>query len=172
MPKKSKGFRQLLKQQHSQGHEQQMVERLSQQMQQGPWKDNPPELVINPKGEVKMSEVLEEFAEPFLDSATTRHRREALFTIAIAAWNAALLPKAERETSITQLLDTIYNSDRPSDRQEIREIIDIMVARKEEFFADNRRYILNFSLEERGNRFYLSVVSTLMPPPKQDEATD
>ncbi|MGQ9872672.1 hypothetical protein [Leptodesmis sp.] len=42
-------------------------------------------MVTNPKGEVKMSEVLEEFVEPYLDFAQNRSQREKLFSIAVIA---------------------------------------------------------------------------------------
>jgi len=49
-------------------------------------------------------------------------------------------------------------------RHDTQEILDEMIARKERFFADNKRYILNFQLQGRGNNLHLTVTSTLDQP--------
>ena len=41
-----------------------------------------------------------------------------------------------------------------------------MIARKERYFAQNTRYILNYELTEGRERYHLNVLSTLLPPPQ------
>jgi hypothetical protein len=41
-----------------------------------------------------------------------------------------------------------------------------MIARKERYFAQNTRYILNYALTEERERYHLNVLSTLLPPPQ------
>ena len=47
-------------------------------------------------------------------------------------------------------------------QQDARDIIDEMISRKQQLFADNQRYILDFQLQDSGKQFHLSVASTLL----------
>jgi hypothetical protein len=49
----------------------------------------------------------------------------------------------------------------PLVQQDTREIIDELIARKQKFFAKNKRYIVDFQLQDAGKQFHLSVASTL-----------
>ncbi len=51
------------------------------------------QLRIEPRGEQRMSEVLEAFVEPYLGLASTDNGQRALLEIASLAWNAAILPE-------------------------------------------------------------------------------
>ncbi len=85
MARKSKGFSEILNQQRADKAHQKGLEKLQQKVQKGPLGDKFAGMVTNPKGEVKMSEVLEEFVEPYLDFAQNRSQREKLFSIAVIA---------------------------------------------------------------------------------------
>ncbi len=67
MARKSKAFGEILKQQRADKSHQKRLEKLEQKLQTGPLGDQFAGTVMNPKGEVKMSEVLEAFVEPYLD---------------------------------------------------------------------------------------------------------
>ena len=47
-------------------------------------------------GGIKMSEVIENFIEPYMDLANTEENLRKLLTLAGLAWNTALFPKEER----------------------------------------------------------------------------
>ncbi len=49
----------------------------------------------------------------------------------------------------------------PLAQMDALEIIDEMIARKQQFFADNQRLIMDFQLQDTGKSFHLSVASTL-----------
>ncbi len=111
-----------------------------------------------------MSEVLEEFVEPYLDFAQNRSQREKLFSIAVIAWNLATIPEDERQPMIDQLIKVGLKGNDPLAQQDTREIIDELIARKQKFFAKNKRYIVDFQLQNAGKQFHLSVASTLSNP--------
>jgi len=118
----------------------------------------PPEAVIvyDPPGAAKMSEVLEEFVKPYWELATTEDAMRKLLTVACVAWNAALLPPTEREKMIRESEKTL-----PAGmRQDYRAILDPLIERKEEQFAENTRAILSFELTMRPTGPYLEVMST------------
>ena len=163
MARKSKGFGELLKQQRSGKTDKKALEKLQQKVQKGPLGGQFAGMVTNPKGEVKMSEVLEEFVDPYLETAKNRSQREKLFSIASLAWNLAIVSEKERQSMIDQMIGGLKESD-PLAQQDIREIIDELIERKQTFFAENKRYIIDFQLQDRGNQFHLSVASTFSNP--------
>jgi maltose-binding protein MalE len=161
MAKKPKGFSDLLKQQQqSNQFQQQALEKLQQQVQQAGWGDRFSNLVVNPQGEVKMSEVLEEFVEPYVGSAPTYSQRQTLFGLAIIAWNLALMSESERQIKVDEFLQQVIKDDRFI-QQDTRAIIEGMITRKQAFFADCQRRIIDYKLQDLGDQFHLSVASTL-----------
>ncbi|AFY80327.1 hypothetical protein [Oscillatoria acuminata] len=160
MARKSKGFGELLKQQQADKSHQKGLEKLEQKVKKGPLGDKFAGMVKNPKGEVKMSEVLEAFVEPYLDFIHDHDEREKLFTLAVMAWNLALMPEKKRPSMIDELLKVGLKGNDPLAQQDTLEIIDELIARKEEFFAKHKRFIVDFQLQDRGNEFHLSVAST------------
>ncbi|MBC8462076.1 MAG: hypothetical protein H8D67_29255 [Deltaproteobacteria bacterium] len=55
------------------------------------------EILYQPSGEVKMSEVIMDFIEPYREYANTYEAHRKLITLALLAWNAALLPLSYAE---------------------------------------------------------------------------
>ncbi|WP_232251398.1 hypothetical protein [Oscillatoria acuminata] len=115
----------------------------------------------NPKGEVKMSEVLEAFVEPYVGFAENQNERETLLTIAVVAWNLSLIPEKERPSMMDKLIKAALKENHTLDQQEARAIINELMARKQKFFAKNKRFIVDFQLEDIGKHYHLSVASTL-----------
>ena len=56
---------------------------------------------------VKMSEVLEEFVEPYEQYAETKEAYRKLLTTALVAWNVMLFPEKERSSKLDELLTTL-----------------------------------------------------------------
>jgi hypothetical protein len=63
------------------------------------------QLRIEPRGEQRMSEVLEAFIEPYLGLADTDNGQRVLLEIASLAWNAAILPENERQAMLDELAE-------------------------------------------------------------------
>lgn len=61
-------------------------------------------VVFQPSGEVKMSEVLLEFVEPYKQFAQTEEAYRKMLTLAVVAWNASFLPEVERQVTGTSRL--------------------------------------------------------------------
>lgn len=118
-------------------------------------------LVYEPAGHEKMSEVLEDFVEPYRDLADTDDALRKLLSLALVAWNAALLPEDQRRAMIDEMVEAGLSRGTEADRAQAREIIEMLVRRKEEHFAANRRAIVSFELTDRGDDYHLSVASTL-----------
>jgi len=107
----------------------------------------------------KMSEVLWEFVAPYMPLAPDREAVEKLLTLAIAAWNVTLFPVGERAQRLRELRTTL-----PAEaRTDFLALMQEMMTRKEQYFAQNTRYILNYELTERRASYHLNVLSTLLP---------
>jgi hypothetical protein len=115
-----------------------------------------------PVAGVKMSDVFEDFVGPMLDSAHDQGlvSCEQLFSMAQVAWNAALEPKCCRGAILSDAVNAAMPGAAFWVRQECREFLDCLVARKLERFANYDRPILAFHLDElEDGSLHLSVVS-------------
>lgn len=157
MARKSKGFGELLREESS---PQRGMEKLQKRVKaESDW-GKTVEIVSNLEGHEKMSEVLEAFVEPYLYTTHTYEQQKVLLTIACFAWNLSLLPANQRSVELDRIIHSLTLGGDRQEEQETREILEEMMVRKQDFFADNKRYILDFELQ-RGNReHHLSVVST------------
>jgi hypothetical protein len=164
MAKKSKGFAELLQQQQDAQLEKIGMTKLEQKVR-GIAGGKDIKLVQNLEGVEKMSEVLETFVEPYLDFADSRADREKLFTIAVAAWNLTFMPEEKRSAIIKEMIAVGVDKKDMLAQQDMRAILNEMIARKLTLFSDNQRLIINFQLQELKDTFHLSVASTLTEPP-------
>jgi hypothetical protein len=117
---------------------------------------HPGTMVLPGGAEEKMSEVLEEFAEPLLRAADSPEGIRKAVLVAIVAWNYSLLDeqsKAEPDASHAALMAD------PTTRT----IFEWLVKRKEQLYPHNRRIILDFKLVPTGTKFQFNVISTFAP---------
>ncbi len=178
MAGKPKGFGKPLHQKQMEESQRKDMEKLSKKVLNGEFGGKFAGTMISPSGEVKMSEVLEDFVEPYLEFVRNNHQqRKHLFGMAMTAWNLSLLPEDEREvmlekaieqaTAGTVLEKAIEQATAGTDllKQGFSAIIGSMITRKLDYFADNRRLIVNFELKDMGDGFQLLVASTLEQNP-------
>jgi hypothetical protein len=121
------------------------------------------QVVVEPRGQIRMSEVLEAFVEPYVDLAETEEALHKLLTVAIAAWNISLLPADEQKAMVDQMANSQSDASR-RDKRDLRRILYDLIERKRTHFADNRRAIVDFHLRDEGDDLQLLVASTLLPP--------
>jgi hypothetical protein len=117
------------------------------------------QVVFKSSGE-KMSEVLEEFIEPYVESATTPEAYQKLIALAIIAWNAALLEETERQNLITRSIEAIRATAGKEWKKDLQDFLATLIERKQRYFANNKRYILNYHLSETKKGYHLAVIST------------
>jgi len=113
-------------------------------------------------GGVKMSDVLGEFVDPYADFVEGIESYRRLLSLAVLAWNAALAPDVQRQAMVDQVLREGLRDASEEWLATGREIVDQLIVRKQRFFAGYRRPILDFSLEDRGDHYYLAVASALV----------
>ena len=120
-------------------------------------------VLYEPAGHEKMSEVLEDFIEPFQDLADNEDAYRKLLSLAMVAWNAALLPEDRQRAMIDKMIEVGLAKASRSDRIHTRKLVEIMVQRKQSLFVSNKRMIISFELTDTGSGYNLSVMSTLEP---------
>lgn len=160
MAKKSKGFSELLRQEQWGNASDRSFAGLKKKVDRSYGKDV--KLIVNQGEIVKMSEVLENFVDPFSDVRLDKHRLKMLFSIGIMAWNIAIMPKETRVEMVEEALSSITLASDADDIAFTKDLIEQMIDRKDKFFADNHRMIVNFELQyvTRGE-YYISVASTM-----------
>ncbi|PZO58342.1 MAG: hypothetical protein DCF15_05520 [Phormidesmis priestleyi] len=169
--KKSRGFGELLKQQRNIEGGQRSLKKFQREFSKSPLSEITTEILVEPAGVAKMSDVLDDFIAPYKADDITLSQYQNLLGIGVIAWNLAILDQqaSERETSdarhkiLKQLRKEGLKDNDPTLQKDVESIIDEMIARKKEFFADNQRRILSYQLEDLGTEFHLSVASTLKP---------
>jgi len=107
-----------------------------------------------------MSDVLADFVEPYITAAESQDAYNKLLTLAVTAWNGALVPEAERSHMLDEVLTKGLGDVPASLKKELREFVGELIARKLTHFPDNQRAIIDFTLEESHGSYHLSVVST------------
>ena len=160
MAKKSKGFGEILLQQQWANASDRSFEKLKKNVNRSYGKDV--KLVMNQGEIVKMSEVLEDFVEPYTDSTLNKHGLEMLFSMGVLAWNIALMPAEKRIEMVNEAFAATMPDRDPEDIAVGKDFVEELIHRKEKFFADNQRMIMNFELQyvARGE-YHISVASTM-----------
>ena len=114
-------------------------------------------IVQNPPGLAKMSQVFEDFLAPEMDNAEGEEQLRQVLTLGMIAWNASLLRPAEREKLLQDTEQTM-----PAEvRAALRLLVEPLIRRKEEHFAEHRRFILKYILTYDADGPYLQVVSSM-----------
>ena len=116
------------------------------------------QVLVNPVGTEKMSEVILRFAEPFKDHDGLVPR--AMLEIAIILWNASFMPSAMQRKAVEDVVN-VLPSDNPEARREMFFIAHMLLERKKQYFSDNQRMIMDYHITESAHSIYVDVMSTV-----------
>ncbi len=105
----------------------------------------------------KLSEVVLDYAEPLINVAGENEEKAIRFSVTL--WNASLLQKHKALEIIEPSLDGMANGDQLL-KEEFYSMFEMMYNRKQKLFSNDKRFIVNYSLEENKEGFYLQVAST------------
>ncbi|MEQ9236132.1 hypothetical protein [Coleofasciculus sp. E2-BRE-01] len=159
MAKKAKGFKELLKQSKNKTLKYKNLERLHKNLKENPLAQNCEKILIEPKGEIKMSVVLWQFIEPYRAMASDLESHHTLFKLAIAAWNLTFLNDFDMDQIVESMNDRSIFEDVPDEKQTLKELLEELMARKKKYFAEYKLLIVDFSLKKGGGELHLSVAS-------------
>ena len=107
----------------------------------------------------KLSEVILEYAEPLTNVAEGIEVEERAIRMSVTLWNASLLPKQKALEVMEPALDDMAKGDQLL-KSEFHMMFELMYNRKQSLFSNDKRFIVDYSLEENDEGFYLQVAST------------
>jgi hypothetical protein len=118
-----------------------------------------------PEGEVRMSAVIAELAEPLLkEHGKTAERAEAIIALAIAAWNKSMFPPDKQAVIEKDLIDSFVPKDGSAEAiGGALYIMETLEARRNKLFPDLRKIIVDYDLEFSGRGLTLNVTSAPIP---------
>jgi hypothetical protein len=108
--------------------------------------------------ERKMSRVLLDFIDPYQDLAVSDEAEERLITLGVIAWNVAMFSADEQKRALREVTATATLGDAVV----MRQLLDELIERKRQHFADNRRFIADYTITDVGDELRLTVAS--LPP--------
>ena len=108
----------------------------------------------------KMSDIIVDYAEPFIKALKTETRKEyeKAIMLAMTYWNCSIMKEFSKvsQKEIEKRLKPITPD------LEAKSIMNYMLERKRQMYPDNKRIIINYELTElKEGGFHLSVASTV-----------
>jgi hypothetical protein len=97
----------------------------------------------------KVSACLIDVMGPYLEECESGEAYRKLVALASAAWNLALLSPEERQGNTDRLLQSLPDEDRAL----VEVMLQQLIARKEELFPHDRRFVVNADVLEEGDHF-------------------
>jgi len=122
------------------------------------------EVVIEPRGVPKMSEVLKAFVAPYHDLADTMEAAEKLLRFGVMAWNMSFLSDEKQREMLDDLLDKALPEATRQEKEDLTLMMATLIARKKAHFAQYEGYIIDFELTDRGEDYHLAVVAAIEAP--------
>jgi hypothetical protein len=106
-----------------------------------------------------LAAIIIDFAAPMLQHTTTFAAREEAVSYAVVAWNLSLEKPDVREQARIDLEQMLE----PEQREQIHQLIDFLLQRKQEKYPDNRFYIIDYDLTPRGAKMEIRVETKYIP---------
>lgn len=110
-------------------------------------------------GREKLSVAIENIAKPIVESLDTWENKEKCLAMAIAVWNITILPEKEAKQMILELLKATTSDSGSIHSTAGLAVISEMMIRKQRLYPDDRRYVVNYTIEDRPKELYFQVAS-------------
>jgi hypothetical protein len=117
--------------------------------------------IVERRTKRKVSEILMEFAKPWLDAARNEDQQKTVIGMAVLAWNMAGIPEPERWEGMSP--EFAEKLGKPA-----RAILEEMIAHKLARYPEEARSILDYVIAGGGDKLGVEVVFSLLP----EEVTD
>ena len=108
------------------------------------------------KDDNKLSDVITDFAEPLLEKCSGFNHKKQMLSFSILIWNMCVISQAEGD----KLKENFYKEICKGDNQAIKDMDEIMgylIARKNRFFKDDKRFIVSYNITSTNDGLHLQV---------------
>lgn len=109
--------------------------------------------------DVKMSEVLLDFANPLLEHCEDIEEHHKVIAYATLIWNLTNLPKADGERFKKDICKMLEHDEILL--QDGMEMMEMMLARKDKYFKNMKRMIVDYDISVTDGQMNVQIVSTL-----------
>ncbi len=112
--------------------------------------------------DIKMSEVIIEFADGILRRAKSEEEEKRAIAIACMAWNLAL----QHEDKIAELKEDFSEKFSHGDvqlKEDMDDVLTFLIQHKLDYYSHIDRFILNYHISTSGESIRLDIASTIMP---------
>ncbi|SRR5579883_163044 len=165
MARKSKGFEELLSESKYIQQQEKQWEDLKEKLSKTSTREKIEEKIQRVKeapGVEKMSEVLLEFIEPYREYVDTKAAMKRLIGMAVMAWNTSLEPENEQEEMVEEIVNEIVKDDDEELKKQAKQILEELITRKKSYFSENKRMIMDVTINKKAGKDQLSVISNLI----------
>lgn len=120
-------------------------------------------IIVEPKGEKKMPEVIMDFAKPLLDEYEDEESERRTIALAILIWNVSLFPKKAQDKKIQKMISDLIPANDISDLATMKYYVNMLLERKKKYYPNIKRAIFDYQFSVSGNSRHLDVASTFSP---------
>ncbi|MCI5140083.1 MAG: hypothetical protein D3922_17120 [Candidatus Electrothrix sp. AR1] len=114
---------------------------------------------VNTKGIEKMSEVIENFAEPLLADCRSDNDIKNAIQFAVVVWNLTMFPEDEQDKRIQELVETLSTPGNIDQINQVKLEINSFINRKKKMFPHIQRVIIDCQFSGAGSSLRLDIAS-------------
>lgn len=114
--------------------------------------------LINPEGEISISDAISKIIAPYRDSAQNYEAFKKLVAVACTAWNATILPAAQRESMLADMRALMPDQ---QSREDFIAIVTDLMKRKKKLYPKVNRMIVQYKVTNRRNDYHIAIASTM-----------
>ena len=104
---------------------------------------------------IKISEVLDEFIDPYRKELNTAEEYRKFMGVAVIAWNLAMLPEEDQPSRINEIIMSLS----AEIRSDTRVFIEDLIERKKKYFSHHSRRILDYEVADTITGWNFSVIA-------------
>ena len=122
----------------------------------------PKELIINTSPEIKISELISEYASDYINMGETIEERQNYLNGACTAWNISILDQKDREGAITHTIEGYKRINSGADDVEnFEHDLRTLIQKKLEMFPNIKKIIVDARIEPISDKKYkINIAST------------
>jgi len=115
-------------------------------------------------GEPKLSAALIDLVSPFAPYVKSLKDYKALIGIGVTAWNLPLLKGPEHQAFYTQVIQPLLEAGDKKMRLEANEMFSALLKRREDYFPDDKRLIVSYTVTDNGDEYNVAVATVRHGP--------